>query len=135
MTPAPLQATLYAGLSHARMGVWEALELLGSLREYETPLLEEPGTDADLALPEHAAADGRGLPRGVPRPRLAAPRRPHPLPGQAARAPAVRQSTGNAISAQHAVCRQGRSCGIACHPFCRSQNSYVIASARQGVRC
>lgn len=55
MTP-PLQATLYAGLSHARMGVWEALELLGSLREYETPLLEEPGTDADLALPEHAAA-------------------------------------------------------------------------------
>jgi len=37
------------------MGIWEALELLGSLREYETALMDEEGTDADLPLPEHAA--------------------------------------------------------------------------------
>lgn len=46
---------MYARLDRAEMGVWEALELLGTLREYETALLEEEGTDADLPLPEHAA--------------------------------------------------------------------------------
>lgn len=49
------QAAMYARLDRAEMGIWEALELLGTLREYETALLEEDGTNADLPLPEHAA--------------------------------------------------------------------------------
>jgi len=35
--------------------VWGALDLLGTLREYETALLEEEGLDPTLPLPEHAA--------------------------------------------------------------------------------
>ena len=36
------------------MGVWEALAMLGTLREYETALLQEEGTDSDLPLVQHA---------------------------------------------------------------------------------
>lgn len=50
-----VQAARYARLDRAEMGIWEALELLGGLREYETALMEEEGTDADMPLPEHAA--------------------------------------------------------------------------------
>ena len=50
-----MQAARYAQLDRAEMGIWEALELLGNLREYETALMEEEGTDADMPLPEHAA--------------------------------------------------------------------------------
>ena len=50
------QAALSAPLRRASLGVWEALDLLGTLREYETALLEEEGLDPTLALPEHAAA-------------------------------------------------------------------------------
>ncbi len=35
--------------------MWGALDLLGTLREYETALLEEEGLDPTLPLPEHAA--------------------------------------------------------------------------------
>ncbi len=35
--------------------MWDALDLLGTLREYETALLDEEGLDPTLALPEHAA--------------------------------------------------------------------------------
>ncbi|BDA44886.1 probable inositol oxygenase 1 at C-terminar half [Coccomyxa sp. Obi] len=48
------QAARYAQLDRAEMGIWEALELLGNLREYETALMEEEGTDADMPLTEHA---------------------------------------------------------------------------------
>lgn len=41
-------------LRRATLGVWDALELLGTLREYETALLEEEGLDPTLALHEHA---------------------------------------------------------------------------------
>ncbi|KAK9831931.1 hypothetical protein WJX81_000298 [Elliptochloris bilobata] len=50
------QAALSVPLRRAKLGVWEALNLLGTLREYETALLEEEGLDPTLALPEHAAA-------------------------------------------------------------------------------
>ena len=36
------------------MSVWEALGMLGTLREYETALLQEEGTDADMPLVAHA---------------------------------------------------------------------------------
>ena len=35
------------------MTVWEALEMLGSLREYEAALLAQPGTDPNMPLLEH----------------------------------------------------------------------------------
>ena len=37
--PAWLQATAFSQLNKAAMGVWEALELLNTLREYESALL------------------------------------------------------------------------------------------------
>lgn len=55
------QAGLFSSLSRATMDVWEALALLGSLREYEAVLLEEYtssgsglASDADMSLIEHA---------------------------------------------------------------------------------
>ena len=41
-------------LRRATLRVWDALDLLGTLREYETALLEEEGLDPTLALHEHA---------------------------------------------------------------------------------
>ena len=52
--PVP-QAALSVPLRRATLGVWDALDLLGTLREYETALLEEDGLDPTLALHEHAA--------------------------------------------------------------------------------
>lgn len=55
--PAAPQATAFSQLNKAVMGVWEALELLNTLREYETALLG-PGDDALLgAAPEPPAPD------------------------------------------------------------------------------
>ena len=48
------QAAMYAKLEKREMGVWEAMAMLGTLREFETALLQEEGTDADLPLPQHA---------------------------------------------------------------------------------
>lgn len=45
---------MYAKLEKRVMGVWEALAMLGTLREYETALLQEEGTDSDLPLVQHA---------------------------------------------------------------------------------
>ncbi len=42
LRPAP-QTQAFARLDKAEMGVWEALALLNELREYEAPLLAEPG--------------------------------------------------------------------------------------------
>ncbi len=51
------QATAFSQLNKAVMGVWEALELLNTLREYEAALLG-PGDDALLgAAPELPAPD------------------------------------------------------------------------------
>ena len=52
----PLQATACSALSKATMGVWEALELLNTLREYECALLGEgeAATTPDMPLLEHA---------------------------------------------------------------------------------
>lgn len=52
--PGSRQAALSVPLRRATLGVWDALELLGTLREYETALLEEEGLDPTLALHEHA---------------------------------------------------------------------------------
>ena len=49
-----LQASMYARLEKREMGIWEAMAMLGTLREFETALLLEEGTDADLPLPQHA---------------------------------------------------------------------------------
>ena len=35
------------------MGVWDALELLNGLREYETALLGQPGLDPNMPLLDH----------------------------------------------------------------------------------
>lgn len=48
------QAATYAKPERKVMSVWEALGMLGTLREYETALLQEEGTDADLPLVVHA---------------------------------------------------------------------------------
>ncbi|KAK9811675.1 hypothetical protein WJX72_008154 [[Myrmecia] bisecta] len=48
------QAAQYSRLDKASMGIWEALELLGTLREYETALLDDEELDADMPLYEHA---------------------------------------------------------------------------------
>ena len=45
---------MYAKLEKREMGIWEAMAMLGMLREFETALLQEEGTDADLPLPQHA---------------------------------------------------------------------------------
>ncbi len=45
---------MYAKLEKREMGIWEAMAMLGTLREFETALLQEEGTDADLPLPQHA---------------------------------------------------------------------------------
>lgn len=45
----------FSGLARARLGVWEALERLNSLREYEAALLsDDEGLDPDMPLLEHA---------------------------------------------------------------------------------
>ena len=49
----PLQAARFSRLDRGCMTVWEALEMLGSLREYETALLAQPGTDPAMPLLEH----------------------------------------------------------------------------------
>jgi hypothetical protein len=53
-----LQAQLFAPLDHAEMGLWEALQQLGELREYEAALLADAGQagqlDPDMPLLEHA---------------------------------------------------------------------------------
>ena len=52
------QAGIFSSLSRATMDVWEALALLGSLREYEAVLLDGTGfgsnSDNDMSLIEHA---------------------------------------------------------------------------------
>jgi hypothetical protein len=53
--PRVAQVALYSPLRRATLSVWGALDLLGTLREYETALLEEEGLDPTLPLPEHAA--------------------------------------------------------------------------------
>jgi hypothetical protein len=52
---------MFATLDRATMGLWEALQLLGELREYEAALLAEGGQtgaagplDPDMPLLEHA---------------------------------------------------------------------------------
>lgn len=51
-------AQVYAELNHAELSVWEALALLGDLREYEAalwaPVLPPDEVDPDLPLREHA---------------------------------------------------------------------------------
>lgn len=48
------QAAAFAPLNRATMGVWEALDLVNSLREYESALLGSDSCDADMPLLEHA---------------------------------------------------------------------------------
>lgn len=48
------QAAAFAPLNRATMGVWEALNLVNSLREYESALLGSESCDADMPLLEHA---------------------------------------------------------------------------------
>ncbi|CAL5229986.1 g13419 [Coccomyxa viridis] len=48
------QAATYAKLERRVMSVWEGLGMLGTLREYETALLQEENTDADMPLVQHA---------------------------------------------------------------------------------
>ena len=43
--PLPLQVSLFSRLDRMSLGVWEALELLDGMREYETALLGDEGTD------------------------------------------------------------------------------------------
>ena len=52
MCPANLQAAAFSQLDKGRWTIWEALDRLGTLREYEAALLAEPGSD--MPLPEHA---------------------------------------------------------------------------------
>jgi hypothetical protein len=53
-----LQAQLFASLDHAEMGLWDALQRMGELREYEAALLADAGQgghlDPDMPLLEHA---------------------------------------------------------------------------------
>ena len=53
MRPAHLQAAAFSQLDKGRWTVWEALDRLGTLREYEAALLAEPGSD--IPLLEHAS--------------------------------------------------------------------------------
>eukprot|EP00891_Asterochloris_glomerata_P008150 jgi/Astpho2/8150/Aster-03082 len=46
------QAAAFSQLDKGRWTIWEALDRLGTLREYEAALLAEPGSD--MPLPEHA---------------------------------------------------------------------------------
>jgi hypothetical protein len=48
------QTQAFSGLTKAAMGVWEALELLNTLREYESALLGEQDVTPDMPLLEHA---------------------------------------------------------------------------------
>ena len=48
------QAAQYAPLTRATMDVWEALDLLNSLREYESALVGGETCDADMPLLDHA---------------------------------------------------------------------------------
>ena len=52
MCPARLQAAAFSQLDKGRWTIWEALDRLGTLREYEAALLPEPGSD--MPLLEHA---------------------------------------------------------------------------------
>ena len=52
MCPARLQAAAFSQLDKGRWTIWEALDRLGTLREYEAALLAEPGSD--MPLLEHA---------------------------------------------------------------------------------
>lgn len=48
------QAVRFSSLQHGEMDVWEALEMLNSLREYEAALLGDEGCDPEMPLMEHA---------------------------------------------------------------------------------
>lgn len=48
------QASLYAPLNRAELDVWEALDTLDSLREFETALFGDDDRDAAMTLQEHA---------------------------------------------------------------------------------
>jgi len=48
------QAATFSTLNRATMGVWDALEMLNSLREYESALLGAEVGDPDMPLMEHA---------------------------------------------------------------------------------
>ena len=51
----PVQASAYAELDKAEMGIWQALSMLNELREYEAPLIN-PDDDPSVGLPlrDHA---------------------------------------------------------------------------------
>lgn len=48
------QAVRFSSLRHGEMDVWEALEMLNNLREYEAALLGDEGCDPEMPLMEHA---------------------------------------------------------------------------------
>jgi inositol oxygenase len=48
------QAVRFSSLQHGEMDVWEALEMLNTLREYEAALLGDEGCDPEMPLMEHA---------------------------------------------------------------------------------
>jgi hypothetical protein len=54
------QAQAFSALDKAALGVWEALELLNGLREYEAALLGAPDATPDMPLLEHALQVGAG---------------------------------------------------------------------------
>lgn len=47
---------MFSNLDHAEMDVWEALDTLNELREYETALMAAPASslDPDMPLRDHA---------------------------------------------------------------------------------
>lgn len=56
---------MFSSLTHAELDVWEALDLLGTLREYEMALLGDDDCDTSMPLNDHALQTAEACRWGV----------------------------------------------------------------------